>query len=262
MTKLSVKLTLLVLGLALGLAPIAAAQEAPSLAPMERLAASERVDPRLLSDLDRDRAARVTVYFVRADDAPDYATHPARGTDVGPLLFDLVAMSEGVESRLDDHGTVKAFTGRLRAGAIARLLEDPWVLSIDRAKPTPGPARSARPDDDGPSSISAASHSCSASSTVACFHGNRFAVQAFHNGSTAKVASSSSASVAFWSGSSANWEILVKVLNGCGANGHYWVFGAGATSLSWSFSVEDTSDDLLRFFSSGCPALDTTAFDC
>jgi len=37
-----------------------------------------------------------------------------------------------------------------------------------------------------------------------------------------------------------NWEILVKVLDGCDVNGHYWVFVAGATNLSWELTVEDT----------------------
>jgi hypothetical protein len=262
MTKFSVKLILSILGLAIGLAPVAAARDAPLATPLERLQVSERVDPAILSELEGDRAALVTVYFVRADDSPEYAAHPARGTDVGPLLFDLVTMSEGTDSRLDDHGSVLAFTGKLRAGAIAGLLDDPYVLSIDRAKPTPTPGRAGRSGDEGPSSITAASHSCSPSSTKACFLSNRFAVQVTQGGSAARVAASGSASAAFWRYSSSNWEVLVKVLDGCSINGHYWVFAAGATSVSWSFSVEDTANDLLLFFPGSCPVTNTTAFDC
>ena len=37
-----------------------------------------------------------------------------------------------------------------------------------------------------------------------------------------------------------NWEILVKVLDGCKANGHVWVFAASTTNLESVVRVEDT----------------------
>ena len=37
-----------------------------------------------------------------------------------------------------------------------------------------------------------------------------------------------------------NAEVLVKVLNGCGVNGHWWVFGAAATDLRFEIEVRDT----------------------
>lgn len=37
-----------------------------------------------------------------------------------------------------------------------------------------------------------------------------------------------------------NWEILIKVLDGCAANGHMWVFGASATTLGYTVRVADT----------------------
>ena len=36
-----------------------------------------------------------------------------------------------------------------------------------------------------------------------------------------------------------NPEMLLKVLNGCGVNGHWWVFGSAATDLSYDISVSD-----------------------
>ena len=36
-----------------------------------------------------------------------------------------------------------------------------------------------------------------------------------------------------------NPELLVKVLDGCGVNGHYWVFGSAATDLEYEVLVED-----------------------
>ena len=38
----------------------------------------------------------------------------------------------------------------------------------------------------------------------------------------------------------ANWEILVKVLDGCKANGHVWVFAASTTNLESVVRIEDT----------------------
>ncbi len=37
-----------------------------------------------------------------------------------------------------------------------------------------------------------------------------------------------------------NWEVLIKVLDGCAINGHVWVFGASATDLGLAVEVTDT----------------------
>ena len=37
-----------------------------------------------------------------------------------------------------------------------------------------------------------------------------------------------------------NWEMLVKVLDGCAANGHVWVFGGATTDLGYLIRVTDT----------------------
>ena len=38
-----------------------------------------------------------------------------------------------------------------------------------------------------------------------------------------------------------NWELLVKVLDGCGVNGHWWVFFAATTNVEFELRVTDTS---------------------
>lgn len=38
----------------------------------------------------------------------------------------------------------------------------------------------------------------------------------------------------------ANWEVLVKVLDGCETNGHVWVFAASTTDLGYTIRVTDT----------------------
>ena len=37
-----------------------------------------------------------------------------------------------------------------------------------------------------------------------------------------------------------NWEVLVKVLDGCSVNGHVWVFGASTTDLGYAIRITDT----------------------
>ena len=62
-----------------------------------------------------------------------------------------------------------------------------------------------------------------------------------------------------------NWEVLVKVLDGCAANGHVWVFGATATDLGYRISVTDTRTGSEAKYESepgtpGAAITDTTAF--
>lgn len=37
-----------------------------------------------------------------------------------------------------------------------------------------------------------------------------------------------------------NWELLIKVLDGCALNEHFWVFGSAATDVEYTISVTDT----------------------
>ena len=44
----------------------------------------------------------------------------------------------------------------------------------------------------------------------------------------------------FWFFDDANWEMLVKVVDGCGFNGHHWVFAAATTNVEYTLTVTDT----------------------
>jgi hypothetical protein len=44
----------------------------------------------------------------------------------------------------------------------------------------------------------------------------------------------------FWFFDSANVEMVIKVLNGCGANNRYWVFAGGLTDVRIRITVTDT----------------------
>lgn len=50
-----------------------------------------------------------------------------------------------------------------------------------------------------------------------------------------------------WFFGEANWELLVKVLDGCGVNGHFWVFAAAATDVEYTLRVIDlaTGEDMM-----------------
>ncbi|MEM9554692.1 MAG: hypothetical protein AAGC60_10565 [Acidobacteriota bacterium] len=47
-------------------------------------------------------------------------------------------------------------------------------------------------------------------------------------------------STLFWFFAPDNQELTVKVLDGCGVNGHYWVFGAATTNVGYQILVTDT----------------------
>ena len=44
----------------------------------------------------------------------------------------------------------------------------------------------------------------------------------------------------FWFFDDANWEMLVKVVDGCGFNDHHWVFAAATTNVAYTLAVTDT----------------------
>jgi plastocyanin len=98
----------------------------------------------------------------------------------------------------------------------------------------------------------AASGDCS-SELVLCLGEGRFALEATW---TAPDGSSgpaypvplTSESGYFWFFSPDNVELAVKSLNGCGVNGHHWVFAAGLTSVQVKITVTDTSSGEVRTY--------------
>ncbi|MCH9647715.1 MAG: hypothetical protein K0U98_05710, partial [Deltaproteobacteria bacterium] len=43
-----------------------------------------------------------------------------------------------------------------------------------------------------------------------------------------------------WFFNDQNWEMLVKVINGCESNDHFWVFSAATTNVEYTLRVTDT----------------------
>lgn len=44
----------------------------------------------------------------------------------------------------------------------------------------------------------------------------------------------------FWFFTDGNWEMLVKVLDGCALNDRFWVFSAATTNVEYTLTVTDT----------------------
>jgi hypothetical protein len=99
-----------------------------------------------------------------------------------------------------------------------------------------------------------ASFSCTASSTAMCLHGDRFRAQVFWrlpDGTTGngQVSSCGTAdSGIFWFFNAANWELMVKTLDGCGYNHSFWVFAAATTTVEFTLRVRDTSTGEVKMY--------------
>jgi len=92
---------------------------------------------------------------------------------------------------------------------------------------------------------SRAAAGCVADATHLCLQQGRFRVEAAWGagGTSGKgqvVPGSSADSGLLWFFSPDNWELMVKVLDGCAVNGHYWVFAAGTTDVHYVLTVTDT----------------------
>lgn len=92
---------------------------------------------------------------------------------------------------------------------------------------------------------------CAPGPTVLCLGGGgRFRVEVawkdFQGGAgpgSAVPEAASEDSGLFWFFAPDNWELLVKVLDGCGINGHHWVFAAAVTTVEYTLTVTDTQTD-------------------
>ena len=113
--------------------------------------------------------------------------------------------------------------------------------------------------------------SCRPDAETLCLQDSRYQVRAewwTRDGmtGTARTAEErTSDSGLFWFFDRDNWEMLIKVLDGCSINGHVWVFGASQTDLGYRVTVTDTVAGIVRQYrnEAGLPApaiADATAF--
>ena len=121
--------------------------------------------------------------------------------------------------------------------------------------------------------LASAFGTCRADVETLCLWGSRFAVKAYWrsgaggSGSARVVNDRAENSGLFHFFGPSNWEILIKVLDGCAENGRVWVLGASTTDLGYRIEVADTVTGESREYVNepGRPApaiIDTDAFAC
>ncbi len=113
---------------------------------------------------------------------------------------------------------------------------------------------------------------CVADATALCLNGQRFRAEvtwrdfADRTGVGSVVPADSDDSGLFWFFSADNWEMLVKVIDGCDFNGRVWVFAAAITDVEYTLRVTDTVTGAFREYGNALgnasrATTDTGAFD-
>ncbi len=101
-------------------------------------------------------------------------------------------------------------------------------------------------DADGAQRFKVSAFDCTAGPNTLCLNNGRFKVEVqwtdFEGASGPGTVTpfDSDESGIFYFFSPQNSEMLVKVLNGCEINSHYWVFGSAATDVAYTLTVTDT----------------------
>ena len=111
---------------------------------------------------------------------------------------------------------------------------------------------------------------CMSDATTLCLDNNRFKVEVEWDSGSAMglgyvVPGGTDDSSNFWFFSPNNWEMLVKVLDGCDINDNYWVFLAAATDIGFTVTVTDTLAGEVRVYANALgqaasAETDTSAF--
>ena len=106
---------------------------------------------------------------------------------------------------------------------------------------------------------------CTAGATALCLNKGRFRVEVAWDangtsGAGQAVPEAAADSGLFWFFNAANWELMVKVLDGCALNGNYWVYSAATTDVHYVLTVTDTLTGRVNHYENpaGKPAAATT----
>ncbi len=106
-------------------------------------------------------------------------------------------------------------------------MADGFAFLVRQSRPDPAAAR------------------CVPSATTLCLREGRFRVEVLREsngelgpGSVVPFSAADSGLFSFFGPD--NWELLVKVLDGCVLNGHYWVYSAATTDVRYVLTVTDT----------------------
>ena len=168
-------------------------------------------------------------------------------------VFAASATDLGYVIRVTDTMTGELREFRNEGGRLARAVTDATAFA-DRCDTQPASAAGASSDGADPGASDVEDGQTGACASGLCLHEGRFEVDVhwFTDGSERSAARSARAgtdvSGLLWFFEPDNWEMLVKVLDGCGVNGHYWVFAASATDVGFDIEVTDTQTGDVRHY--------------
>ncbi|MEO1368508.1 MAG: M12 family metallo-peptidase, partial [Acidobacteriota bacterium] len=89
--------------------------------------------------------------------------------------------------------------------------------------------------------------SCETDDTVVCLLGGRFEVRVQwldfegNEGVGRVLPGFSDQSAIFWFFTAENWEMMVKMVDACSFNDHFWIFSAATTNVGYTVEVRDTA---------------------
>ncbi len=140
-----------------------------------------------------------------------------------------------------------------------------------RVRATGGAGDSSYSNEASATTFSGPTEPCVASSTTLCLQDGRFRVEVTwgdfdgNTGPATDAGLSSADSGLFYFFSQNNWEMLVKVLDGCSVNDRLWVFAAATTDVEYTVVVTDTFTGFAKTYENALgtasPAItDTDAF--
>jgi hypothetical protein len=113
---------------------------------------------------------------------------------------------------------------------------------------------------------------CVPTTTAMCLQGGRFQVTATFQAPGAAAGQAQTVSLTddsgyLWFFTASNIEAIVKVLDGCALNQHFWVFAGGLTNVEATITVTDTQTGKMRTYTNPQnkafqPIQDTSALPC
>ncbi len=180
----------------------------------------------------------------------------------------LPVCDSGVASATEAVGTLGVVAARFEAAerlAAERLTAESRALLLTKEVSTPPSS----PAVIGTSARGTAN--CVAGASTMCLNQGRFKVEVSWEtalpttgvGQVVPFATQDSGLFYFFEAS--NWEMLVKVLDGCAINSRFWVYAAATTDVGYQLVVTDTVTDEQKFYDNpvgrASPAItDTNAF--
>ena len=170
--------------------------------------------------------------------------------DGGPFLEVQAAAPQQTTAVITNLSPATAYTFRLRAQNAAGGATDTTTATV--STPSLSPA------------------TCTPGANGQCLLDGRFLLEAIYqdshgNAGLANVVPITTDTAYLWFFSSANVEAVVKVLDGCGLGGHFWVFAGGLTNVHVILRVTDTQTGAVRYYEvpygpAFTPIQDTAAF--